>query len=220
MIDEAGQLILPGAFIPAAERYNLMSQIDFWVIRNAFAAFAEMNRVNQAPDLIFINLSGASLSDDSIFRFMREQIEITGINPKRVCFEITETAAIANLTVAVVFIQEMKRLGFRFALDDFGAGLSSFAYLKTIPVDFLKVDGSFIRDMLEDDMDAAIVSSIQKIGHVAGLQTIAEFVESDAILSRLVEIGFDYAQGYAIHVPEICRFSPTGMKFMGKTAIS
>jgi EAL domain-containing protein (putative c-di-GMP-specific phosphodiesterase class I) len=138
---------------------------------------------------------------------MREQVEITGIDPKRVCLEITETAAISNLSVAVSFMHEMKRQGFRFALDDFGAGLSSFSYLKTIPVDFLKVDGSFIRDMLDDEMDAAIVDSIQRIGHVAGLQTIAEFVESEAILAHLREIGFDYAQGYAIHTPETCIYS-------------
>ena len=207
MVDEDGELILPGAFIPAAERYNLMNQIDFWVIKQAFFAFAEMTKHDDAPELIFINLSGASLSDDRIFRFMREQVEITGIDPKRVCLEITETAAISNLSVAVSFMHEMKRQGFRFALDDFGAGLSSFSYLKTIPVDFLKVDGSFIRDMLDDEMDAAIVDSIQRIGHVAGLQTIAEFVESEAILSHLREIGFDYAQGYAIHTPETCRYS-------------
>ena len=207
MVDEDGELILPGAFIPAAERYNLMNQIDFWVIKHAFFAFAEMTKHDDAPELIFINLSGASLSDDRIFRFMREQVEITGIDPKRVCLEITETAAISNLSVAVSFMHEMKRQGFRFALDDFGAGLSSFSYLKTIPVDFLKVDGSFIRDMLDDEMDAAIVDSIQRIGHVAGLQTIAEFVESEAILSHLREIGFDYAQGYAIHTPETCRYS-------------
>jgi len=207
MLDEDGELILPGAFIPAAERYNLMNQIDFWVIKHAFFAFAEMIELDNAPDLIFINLSGASLSDDRIFRFMREQVEITGVDPNRVCLEITETAAISNLSVAVSFMHEMKRQGFRFALDDFGAGLSSFSYLKTIPVDFLKVDGSFIRDMLDDEMDAAIVDSIQHIGHVAGLQTIAEFVESDAILAHLREIGFDYAQGYAIHTPEACKYS-------------
>lgn len=207
MIDEGGDLILPGAFIPAAERYNLMNQIDFWVIKHAFLAFAEMIKTGDSPELIFINLSGASLSEDSIFRFMREQVELTGINPHQVCLEITETAAISNLSVAVSFMHEMKRQGFRFALDDFGAGLSSFSYLKTIPVDFLKVDGSFIRDMLDDDMDAAIVDAIQRIGHVAGLQTIAEFVESEAILARLRVIKFDYAQGFAIHTPEICRYS-------------
>ena len=220
MLDEDGELILPGAFIPAAERYNLMNQIDFWVIKNAFFAFAQMLKNNDAPELIFINLSGASLSDDRIFRFMREQVDITGIDPRRVCLEITETAAIANLSVAVHFMHEMKRQGFRFALDDFGAGLSSFSYLKTIPVDFLKVDGSFIRDMLDDEMDAAIVDSIQRIGHVAGLQTIAEFVESDTILAHLREIGFDYAQGYAIHTPETCTFTRDIAPSKGKKAAS
>lgn len=218
MIDVDGELVLPGAFIPAAERYNLMNQIDFWVIKHAFLAFAEMIKAGDTPDLIFINLSGASLSDDGIFHFIREQVETSGISPGRVCFEITETAAISNLNVAVTFMHEMKRLGFRFALDDFGAGLSSFAYLKTIPVDFLKVDGSFIRDMLDDEMDAAIVDSIQRIAHVAGLETIAEFVESEMILAKLVEIDFDYAQGYAIHTPEICRYSQLSQLQAGKKA--
>ncbi len=207
MVDQDGELILPGAFIPAAERYNLMTQIDFWVIRNAFRAFAEMIQEGDDPGLIFINLSGSSLSEDGIFNFMREHVEATGIDPQRVCLEITETAAISNLGVAVSFMHEMKKLGFRFALDDFGAGLSSFTYLKTIPVDYIKVDGSFIRDMLDDEMDAAIVSAIHRVAHVAGLGTIAEFVESEAILARLQELGFDMAQGYAIHRPEPCKYT-------------
>jgi EAL domain-containing protein (putative c-di-GMP-specific phosphodiesterase class I) len=119
-----------------------------------------------------------------------------------ICFEITETAAIANLASALDFIEQAKALGCRIALDDFGAGLSSFSYLKTIPADFLKIDGSFVADMLRDPMDSAIVEAIHRIARVAGLQTIAEFVESDAIRQRLVEIGVDYAQGYGIHPPE------------------
>lgn len=200
MVGEKNEVIPPGAFIPAAERYNLMTRIDHWVIQHAFRYLATL-KSQDSPTLAFINLSGASLSEDGFFSFIRDQVAATGIQPQRVCFEITETAAIANLSAAVAFIQEIRAEGFRFALDDFGVGLSSFSYLKTIPVDFLKVDGSFIRDMLDDPMDAAIVESINRIGHVAGLQTIAEFVESDAILARLREIGFDLAQGYAIHMP-------------------
>lgn len=202
MLGEQGELIYPGAFIPAAERYNLASQIDHWVIKQAFHTLASMQREANPPALIFINLSGSSLSDDTLFRFIRKQIKHTGITPSSVCFEITETAAISNLGAAVAFIEEIRHEGFKFALDDFGAGLSSFSYLKTIPVDFLKVDGGFIRDMLDDPMDAAIVESINRIGRVAGLKTIAEFVETSEILHRLVEMGFDYAQGYVIHVPE------------------
>lgn len=203
MIGEEQQLILPGAFIPAAERYNLMPQIDKWVISNAFVQLREMNGAD-APEMVFINLSGASLSDNGFFQFIREQREYTGISSQRVCFEITETAAIANLNSAVAFIKEIKSEGFKFALDDFGVGLSSFSYLKTIPVDYLKVDGSFIRDMLNDPMDAAIVESINRLGHVAGLTTVAEFVESEEILAKLRQMGFNFAQGYAIHKPSPC----------------
>lgn len=201
MRGENSEEILPGAFIPAAERYNLMPRIDRWVIRHVFRYLASLDD-KDAPALAFINLSGASLGDDGFFTFIRDQARESGTQPQRVCFEITETAAIANLSAAVAFINEIRAEGFRFALDDFGVGLSSFSYLKTIPVDFLKVDGSFIRDMLDDPMDAAIVESINRIGHVAGLQTIAEFVESDAILARLRQLGFDLAQGYAIDLPE------------------
>ena len=202
MLDEHGNLIYPGAFIPAAERYNLATQIDHWVIENAFKTLAMLQAEPNSPDLAFINLSGSSLSDDTLFLYIREQINDSGIDPSCVCFEITETAAIANLGAAVSFIEEIRHEGFKFALDDFGAGLSSFSYLKTIPIDFIKVDGSFIRGMLDDPMDAAIVESINRIGRVAGLHTIAEFVENSEILNHLVDIGFDYAQGYVIHMPE------------------
>ncbi len=202
MLDHQGGIILPGAFIPAAERYNLMNQIDCWVIKHAFAAFVEMQESPQPPAMAFINLSGVSFCDDNTLSVIKQELRKSSINPEQICFEVTETAAIANLSSAVVFIEELKQLGFHFALDDFGVGLSSFSYLKSLPVDLLKVDGGFIRGMLSDPMDAAIVESISKIGHVAGLKTVAEFVESEAILLRLKELGFDLAQGYAIHVPE------------------
>ncbi len=208
MLDHAGELILPGAFIPAAERYNLMNQIDCWVIKNAFAAFIGMQELTDSPGMAFINLSGVSLCDENTLAVIKHELENTSIKPEQICFEVTETAAIANLSSAVTFIDELKQLGFQFALDDFGVGLSSFSYLKSLPVDYLKVDGGFIRDMLSDPMDAAIVESINKIGHVAGLKTIAEFVESEAINIRLKELGFDLAQGYAIHIPEEA-ISPT-----------
>jgi diguanylate cyclase (GGDEF)-like protein len=196
-------LILPGAFIPAAERYNLMPQLDRWVVRHALGYLAaQRTRGGGYPGMCFINLSGATVSDDDFFRDVRELLRAHGVPPDNICFEITETAAIANLASAIDFIEQAKALGCRIALDDFGAGLSSFSYLKTIPADFLKIDGSFVADMLRDPMDSAIVEAIHRIARVAGLQTIAEFVESDAIRHRLVEIGVDYAQGYGIHPPE------------------
>ena len=201
MLDHHGEIILPGAFIPAAERYNLMNQIDCWVIKHAFSAFAQMQKLINAPKMAFINLSGVSFCDENTLTVIKQEMSSTSIEPGQICFEVTETAAIANLSSAVSFIEELRQLGFRFALDDFGVGLSSFSYLKSLPVDFIKVDGGFIRDMLSDPMDAAIVEAINKIGHVARLKTVAEFVESEAILARLKELGFDLAQGFAIHAP-------------------
>ncbi len=201
--DTNQRLILPGAFIPAAERYNLMPQLDRWVVRHALGYLAAQRARGAARmEMCFLNLSGATVSDDDFFRDVRQALQRSGVPPAMICFEITETAAIANLPGALDFIGQAKGLGCRIALDDFGAGLSSFSYLKTIPADYLKIDGSFVRDMLDDPMDSAIVESVQRIARVAGLQTIAEFVESDAIRQRLVEIGVDYAQGYGIHRPE------------------
>ena len=199
-----GKLILPGAFIPAAERYNLMPQIDRWVIERAFGYLAQRQASKTlAPDAIhFINISGATLSDEVFFQFVKESFSKQGIAPQAICFEITETAAIANLSSALAFIQEVRALGCKVALDDFGSGLSSFSYLKTLSADYLKIDGAFVRDMLDDPMDAAIVQAVNSIGHVAGLKTIAEFVEHPEIQTKLTEIGVDFAQGYAIHKPQ------------------
>jgi diguanylate cyclase (GGDEF)-like protein/PAS domain S-box-containing protein len=203
MRDEAGKLVPPMVFIPAAERYNLMPAIDREIIRKSFAAFARIyapgapRRLAQAS----INLSGVSLSDPALLQFIREQFATGIVAPGQICFEITETAAIANLTHAVAFIEELKTLGCRFSLDDFGSGLSSFAYLKSLPVDTLKIDGSFVKDMPQDPIDTAMVRAINNIGHVMGLKTVAEFVENDLILGMLKEIGVDYAQGYGIAMP-------------------
>ena len=201
--DDNGALVLPGAFIPAAERYNLMPEIDRWVLRHAFdhMARAARNGTTAAIETYFINLSGATLSDESFTSYVRQLLQTYGIAPAAVCFEITETAAIADLTSALNFIGVVRSLGCRVALDDFGAGLSSFSYLKSLRADFLKIDGSFIRDMLDDPMDTAIVSAINAVGHVAGLKTIAEFVETDAVWRRLAEMGLDYGQGYGIAEP-------------------
>ena len=199
-----GKLILPGAFIPAAERYNLMPKLDRWVLTHVFEHLAKQFYTQRAKanSIYFINLSGATLGDDGYLKFVRDALTRTGLPPQAICFEITETAAIGNLTNALSFIQNVRALGCKVALDDFGSGLSSFSYLKTLAADYLKIDGAFVRDMLVDPMDAAIVQAINSIGHVAGMKTIAEFVEHADIRTELAKIGVDYAQGFAIHRPE------------------
>jgi diguanylate cyclase (GGDEF)-like protein len=198
-----GKLVLPGAFIPAAERYDLMPKLDRWVVTNVFAHLAQKFTTckAKADSIYFINLSGATLGDESFLNFVKKELSRSSIPPQSICFEVTETAAIANLSNALTFIQNVKSLGCKVALDDFGTGLSSFSYLKTFAADFLKIDGGFVRDMLNDPMDAAIVQAINNIGHVAGMKTIAEFVENADIQAKLSEMGVDYAQGYGINIP-------------------
>ncbi len=202
MRDEQGESVPPGAFLPAAERYNLVPDIDRWVVRRTFAYLLEHPDVFADLRLCTINLSGHSLGDESFAEFVVESLTSQGIDPERICFEITETAAVANLTQAVRFMRRMKAHGCSFALDDFGSGMSSFAYLKTLPVDFLKIDGNFVRDLGGDPIDRAMVEAINKVGHVMGIRTIAEFVESAEILEHLRDIGVDFAQGYGIARPE------------------
>jgi len=202
MVDEHGQLVPPMAFIPAAERYSLMPAVDRWVIRTAFATLASMQAMGEPAATYMINLSGVSIGADDFLGFIREELARARIAGERICFEITETTAIANLGKAAHFIGELRALGCRFSLDDFGAGMSSFGYLKHLPVDFLKIDGSFVADMLVDPIDSAMVEAINRIGHVMGKRTIAEFVESDDVLASLRRIGVDYAQGYAISKPK------------------
>ena len=205
MKDIDGKLIMPCAFLPAAERYDLMPKLDRWVVSNVFKHLAQLFASNTAKDdsIFFVNLSGATLGDESFLSFVNAALSSSNIPPQTICFEITETAAIANLNNALLFIQHVKSLGCKVALDDFGTGLSSFSYLKTFAAaDYLKIDGGFVRDMLQDPMDTAIVQAINNIGHVAGMKTIAEFVENKDIQNRLTEMGIDYAQGYGIHKPE------------------
>lgn len=206
MVSDDGRLVLPGAFIPAAERYNLMPSVDRWIIENALRAVSEAGGNYFAQDTqltAFVNLSGASLSDETLYAFIRDQMHRYQVSPENVCFEITETAAIADLPTALKFINAIKNEGCLVALDDFGSGLSSFSYLRTIPADFIKIDGAFVREMLVDPMSAAIVESIHRIARVAGLRTIAEHVEDDEVRAHLATMGIDFAQGYAIANPEV-----------------
>jgi diguanylate cyclase (GGDEF)-like protein/PAS domain S-box-containing protein len=203
MRDEDGNIVLPDAFLPAAERYNLSVRLDRWVVREAFRLLTSDPDHLDALFLCSINLSGVSLADEDFLIFVTTELASTGLPPGKVCFEITETAAIANLSGAMRFIEVLRRVGCRFALDDFGSGLSSFAYLKSLPVDFLKIDGLFVKDIIEDPIDRELVRSINEIGHVMGKRTIAEFVESSEILAALGEIGVDYAQGYELGKPSL-----------------
>lgn len=203
MVDEQGEIVLPGAFMPAAERYNLMPMIDRWVINETFASVKLRLALGFTyPATIAINLSGASLGDAGLLDFIKQKFSDYGIPAHIICFEITETAAIANLSHAVLFINKLKALGCRFSLDDFGSGLSSFTYLKNLPVDYLKIDGSFVKDMLSDSINHAMVESINHIGHVMGIKTIAEFVETQQLAERLKTLGVDFAQGYGVHRPQ------------------
>ncbi len=197
---EDSNLILPGNFIPAAERYNLMADIDKWVIRTVLVEmqdlFARLSR-----GCIAINLSGTSLNDQKLLEFVKQQFQQSSILPKRICFEITETAAISSLNEALNFIREMRGFGCQFALDDFGSGLSSFAYLKRFKVDYLKIDGNLVRDMTIDYADQAMVKAINDIGHTMKIHTIAEFVETETDIALLKQLKVDYAQGYGVSRP-------------------
>ena len=201
MRDNDGKIIPPNAFIPAAERYNLMPHIDRWVI-TTFLRHIKANAQIGNHELYMLNLSGASLTDEKFLDFLRLELKPYPKLAKKICFEITETAAVSNLTEAVKFISELQKIGCSFALDDFGSGMSSFGYLKTLPVDYIKIDGRFIQDIDTDPTARAIVESIHNIGHVLGLKTIAEFVESESAQRFAREIGVDYLQGYFIDSPQ------------------
>ena len=202
MRDEAGKIVAPDQFIAAAERYGLTPNIDRWMIEHALRWLVSEADEREKLALCSINLSGQSLGDDKFLPFVIDHFHRSGIDASKICFEITETAAIASFSQANRFIHALKELGCRFALDDFGTGLSSFGYLKHFPVDFLKIDGSFVKEILHDPIDREMVRSINEIGHLTGKQTIAEFAENNEIIEMLRGLGVDYAQGYGISTPQ------------------
>lgn len=200
MKDDKDRIIMPGRFIPVAERYNLMHKIDLWVIK---ALFSELQNNEKLHGIVFsVNLSGQSLSNDNFIEELETLIKFnSAIDFSHIIFEITETSAINNLEQLRRFILQQKEKGFRFSLDDFGTGLSSFTYLKRLPVDLIKIDGSFIKDILDDPLDKAMVQSIHNLSQIANIKTVAEYVENNDILTLIKEIGIDYAQGYEINIP-------------------
>lgn len=199
--DDQDKIIPPGAFLPAAERYNMAAPLDRWVISRLFEYLATTPNFLNRLEMCSVNLSGLSLSDQSMLRFIDEQFEKWQIPTDKICFEITETAAISNLSYARLFMESLRKKGCSFSLDDFGSGLSSFAYLKNLPVDYLKIDGLFVKDILEDRVDLTMVKAINEVAHVMGKKTIAEFVETQKIFDLLQTLGVNYAQGYGIAKP-------------------
>ena len=202
MRDEAGKIVAPDNFMAAAERYGITPSIDRWVIENAFRWLVSEADEREKLTMCSINLSGQSLGDDKFLPYVIDQFHRSGLDASKICFEITETAAIASFSQANRFIQALKELGCKFALDDFGTGLSSFGYLKHFPVDYLKIDGSFVKEILHDPIDREMVRSINEIGHLTGKQTIAEFAENQEIINMLQSLGVDYAQGYGVSQPQ------------------
>lgn len=203
MRDESGVALLPGSFLPAAERYNLMPLIDRWVVRKSFDWLENNIAEQDSLDFISINLSGASITDVFFLEFIQAELEKHSFAPAKVCFEITETAAIEQMHKAIYFVEQIKKIGCRFALDDFGSGMASFTYLKYLPINFIKIDGSFVHDITRNPLSREIVESIHKIARVMRIATIAEHAEDQETLEVLNTIGVDYVQGYIIARPEV-----------------
>ena len=199
-LEGENELILPNAFLPTAERYHLMPEIDRWVVRHALL---QLQKYSQGLGEVYfsINLSAQSLCDERFLSFVLDEMKTSGVQPDRLCFEVTETTAVTNMSRAVQFMTTLKHEGCRFALDDFGSGLSSFNYLKNLPVDYLKIDGSFVKDMDVNKIDRAMVDSINRIGHLMGMKTVAEFVSSEEVLMELKTLGVDFTQGYHVGMP-------------------
>ena len=203
MIGDDKQVISPEKFLGAAETYHIAPRIDRWVIRQVFSWLANNPSELQKLRMCSINLSGQSLTDEEFPAFITYQLQRTRIPADKICFEITETAAITNLTRARHFVDILRNIGFRFALDDFGNGLSSFAYLKYLPVDFVKIDGLFVQNVIDDSSDQAVISAITHIAHLMGKRVIAEWVESDAVRDKLLKLNVDWVQGFNIEKPRL-----------------
>jgi EAL domain-containing protein (putative c-di-GMP-specific phosphodiesterase class I) len=206
--DESGTIVAPAEFIPAAERYNIMPSIDRWVVRQALDRVVHRIESGVKPFTVAVNLSGTSLNDERFLEFLIAELNAGQLAAGAMCFEITETAAIENLSNVVYFMRELKTRGCHFALDDFGSGLSSFMYLKTLPVDYLKIDGQFVENVTRDPVDRSMVSAISQIGNAMGIQTIAERVESPEVLAELGRLGIGFAQGFYIAKPRSTREFP------------
>jgi EAL domain-containing protein (putative c-di-GMP-specific phosphodiesterase class I) len=204
MLDRGGGIVMPGSFIPAAERYQLMAALDLHILRTLLRFLGALPPDIVRPDraAFAVNLSGSSLGSPGLLESVLGEIRGSAIPPACLTFEITETAAIANLEESVRWMKGLKELGCRFSLDDFGSGLSSFTYLKNLKVDYLKIDGAFVRDIASNAIDCSMVEAIHRIGHQMGLKTVAEYVESDQTLALLRQIGVDYVQGNSVHCPE------------------
>jgi EAL domain-containing protein (putative c-di-GMP-specific phosphodiesterase class I) len=202
MKDSDGNSIPTSAFFSAAERYKLMPQVDRWVVSTTIAKLAANSKLVIGEEVLFsINLSGQSLSDDNILQFIEEELEASGLAAEALCFEVTESAAVSNLKKAQAFIDALRQHGCKISLDDFGAGLSSFAYLKNFNVDTLKIDGSFIRDITDNRISESMVAAITQVAKVMELETVAEYVESEETRKLIAELGVDYAQGHAVGKP-------------------
>jgi diguanylate cyclase (GGDEF)-like protein/PAS domain S-box-containing protein len=204
--DEDGRIVFPGAFIPAAERYGMMPLLDRWVIAQALSHFDQLHASGRPPGCCAINLAASTLEDDGLADYVLDRIARHGVAAEHLCFEITETEAMRNVARAMRFIERVRAVGCKVALDDFGAGMSSFGYLKNLPVDTIKIDGSFVRDIESDPMSRSIVEAICKIGHQRGLDVVAEWVADPGIVPLLSELGVDYGQGFALHRPEPALF--------------
>jgi EAL domain-containing protein (putative c-di-GMP-specific phosphodiesterase class I) len=202
MLDENGGLIMPGGFLPTAERFGLSLDIDRWVITNAIETLAEQRAT--LPELCYtINLSAQTLNTPAICDLIQDKLRTTGLDPAALIFEVTETAAIADLNAAAALLARLRALGCRTALDDFGSGMSSFAYLKELPVDIVKIDGRFVKHIATSAVDKAMVRAMNDIAHALGKETIAEFVEDEAAFQILIELGVDYGQGYHLGRPDV-----------------
>ncbi len=199
-----GRPILPGAFLPGAERYGKMNVIDNWVVTRVFEKLGQLKRAGQLDpgDRFSVNLSGSTINDAGFQGMVESLLHSSGVDAGNLCFEITENSAIKNFRAATRFLQSMRKLGVRIMLDDFGSGLSSFTYLKNLPIDYLKIDGALVRDIADSSFDLAIIQAIQAVARTLGVPVVAEHVQSQAILDRLTSIGIEYAQGYYLHEPE------------------